>query len=107
MSARALITVPPVVRAGEVVEIRTLIAHPMETGHRADSNGQVVPRRIIRRFSCRLDGQVVFSAELHPAIAANPLVAFALRAQASGTLEFLWEGDEGFAHRQTATLRVA
>lgn len=107
MSARALITVPPVVRAGEVVEIRTLIAHPMETGHRADSNGQVVPRRIIRRFSCRLDGQVVFSAELHPAIAANPLIAFALRAQASGTLEFLWEGDEGFAHRQTAALRVA
>ena len=73
MSTRALITVPPVVRPGEVIEIRTLIAHPMETGHRADSNGQVVPRRIIRRFSCRLDGQVVFSAELHPAIAANPL----------------------------------
>jgi sulfur-oxidizing protein SoxZ len=107
MSTRALITVPPVVRPGEVVEIRTLIAHPMETGHRADSDGQVVPRRIIRRFSCRLDGQVVFSAELHPAIAANPLIAFPLRVQASGTLEFLWEGDEGFAHRQTATLRIA
>jgi sulfur-oxidizing protein SoxZ len=106
MSTRALITVPPVVRPGEVIEIRTLIAHPMETGHRADSNGQVVPRRIIRRFACRLDGQVVFSAELHPAIAANPLITFPLRAQASGTLEFLWEGDEGFAHRQTATLRV-
>ena len=106
MSTRALITVPPVVRPGEVIEIRTLIAHPMETGHRADSNGQVVPRRIIRRFSCRLDGQVVFSAELHPAIAANPLITFHLRAQASGMLEFLWEGDEGFAHRQTAALRV-
>jgi sulfur-oxidizing protein SoxZ len=66
----------------------------------------VVPRRIIRRFSCRLDGQVVFSAELHPAIAANPLITFHFRAQASGMLEFLWEGDEGFAHRQTATLRV-
>lgn len=107
MSTRAIITVPPVVRPGEVIEIRTLIAHPMETGHRADSNGQVVPRRIIRRFTCRLDAQVVFSAELHPAIAANPLIAFPLRAQASGTLEFLWEGDEGFVHRQTATLRVA
>jgi sulfur-oxidizing protein SoxZ len=107
MGTRAIVTVPPVARAGQVIEVRTLIAHPMETGHRADSNGQVVPRRIIRRFSCRLDGQLVFSAELHPAIAANPLVAFALRAQASGTLEFLWEGDEGFSHRQTAALRVA
>ncbi|MFY8084898.1 MAG: thiosulfate oxidation carrier complex protein SoxZ [Rubrivivax sp.] len=107
MGTRAIVTVPPVARAGQVIEVRTLIAHPMETGHRADSNGQVVPRRIIRRFSCRLDGQLVFSAQLHPAIAANPLVAFALRAQASGTLEFLWEGDEGFSHRQTAALRVA
>jgi len=107
MGTRAIVTVPPVARAGQVIEVRTLIAHPMETGHRADSNGQVMPRRIIRRFSCRLDGQLVFSAELHPAIAANPLVAFALRAQASGTLEFLWEGDEGFSHRQTAALRVA
>lgn len=107
MGTRAIVTVPPVARAGQVIEVRTLIAHPMETGHRADSNGQVVPRRIIRRFSCRLDGQLVFSAELHPAIAANPLIAFALRAQASGTLEFLWEGDEGFSHRQTAALRVA
>lgn len=107
MGTRAIVTVPPVARAGQVIEVRTLIAHPMETGHRADSNGQVMPRRIIRRFSCRLDGQLVFSAELHPAIAANPLIAFALRAQASGTLEFLWEGDEGFSHRQTAALRVA
>ena len=106
MSTRALVTLPPSARAGEVIEIRTLIAHPMETGHRADSQGQVVPRRIIRRFSCRLDGQPVFSADLHPAIAANPLITFSLRVQASGTLEFLWEGDEGFVHTQTAALKV-
>ena len=107
MTVRALITVPPVVRPGEVIEIRTLIAHPMETGHRADGQGGVVPRRILRRFSCRLDGQPVFSAELHPAVAANPLIAFPLRVQVSGTLECRWEGDDGFAHTQTATLRVA
>lgn len=106
MSTRAIITLPPAVRAGEVIEIRTLIAHPMETGHRADSQGQVVPRRIIRRFSCRLDGQPVFAADLHPAMAANPLIGFPLRAQRSGSLEFVWEGDEGFSHAQTVALRV-
>lgn len=105
-STRALITLPPTVRAGEVIEIRTLIAHPMETGHRADGQGGMVPRRILRRFACRLDGQPVFAADLHAAIAANPLIAFPLRAQRSGTLEFVWEGDEGFSHRQTATLQV-
>jgi sulfur-oxidizing protein SoxZ len=107
MTVRALITVPPVVRPSEVIEIRTLIAHPMETGHRSDGQGGVVPRLILRRFTCRLDGQPVFSAELHATVAANPLIAFPLRVQASGTLECRWEGDDGFAHTQTAALRVA
>ena len=107
MTVRALITVPSAIRPGEVIEIRTLIAHPMETGHRSDGQGGVVPRRIIRRFTCRLDGRTVFSADLHPAVAANPLIAFPLRVQVSGTLECRWEGDDGFAHTQTAALRVA
>jgi sulfur-oxidizing protein SoxZ len=107
MTVRALITIPPVVRPGEVIEIRTLIAHPMESGHRADGQGGVVPRRILRRFTCRLDGHPVFSAELHAAVAANPLIAFPLRVQMSGTLECRWEGDDGFSHTQTAALRVA
>jgi sulfur-oxidizing protein SoxZ len=106
MSTRALVTLPPRVRAGEPFEIRTLIAHPMETGHGADGAGGTVPRRIIRRFTCRLDGRTVFSAELHPAIAANPYLAFDLVAQASGRLEFTWEGDEGFVHGERAELRV-
>ena len=106
MTVRALITVPPAIRPGEVIEIRTLIAHPMETGHRSDGQGGVVPRRILRRFTCRLDGQPVFSAELHPAIAANPYLAFHTVATDSGTLTFEWQGDRGFAHTERRDLRV-
>jgi len=98
--------VPARVRAGEPFEVRTLVSHPMETGHRADGAGGTIPRRIIRRFGCRLDGRLVFSAELHAAIAANPYLAFDLVAQASGRLEFTWEGDEGFVHRESVELRV-
>lgn len=104
--ARTLIHIPPQVRRGEVFEVRTTIAHPMETGYRPDDSGQVVPRDIIRRFSCALDGATVFSAELHPAIAANPYLAFFVRAEASGTLSFSWEGDHGFAQTQTVALTV-
>jgi sulfur-oxidizing protein SoxZ len=106
VSTRALVTLPPRIRAGEPFEVRTLIAHPMESGHRADGAGGTVPRRIIRRFTCRLDGRLVFSAELHPAIAANPSLAFDLVAQAGGRLDFTWEGDEGFAHAQSVDIRV-
>lgn len=103
---RAIVTLPASARRGEVVEVRTLVAHPMETGHRADSEGQVVPRSIIRRFSCRYDGDVVFSADLHPAIAANPLIVFHTVATVTGPLTCRWEGDNGFAHQHTVTLQV-
>lgn len=103
---RAIVTLPPSARRGEVVEIRALVAHPMETGHRADHEGRVVPRNIIRRFSCRYDGETVFSADLHAAIAANPLIVFHTVATVTGPLTCTWEGDGGFAHQHVATLQV-
>jgi sulfur-oxidizing protein SoxZ len=104
--ARALIRTPATVRRGEVFEVQALIAHPMETGHRPGSDGRILPRDIIRRFVCRYNGAVVFSADLYPAIAANPYLGFNLRAVASGTLTFQWEGDNGFAQTETATITV-
>ena len=83
-----------------------MVAHPMETGHRADGAGGVVPQQIVRRFTCRLEGEVIFRAQLHAAIAANPFVAFYAVARQGGTLSFVWEGDAGFAHTHTATLVV-
>jgi sulfur-oxidizing protein SoxZ len=105
--ARTLIHAPTTARKGEVIEIRTLIAHPMETGYRAGSDGRTLPRDILRRFTCRYNGEVVFSAELHPAIAANPHLAFHVVASASGTLSFTWEGDNGFAQTESAAITVA
>ncbi len=105
--ARTLIHVPPSPRRGEVIEIRTTIAHPMETGFRPDAVGQLVPRDILRRLSCRYNGELVFSAELFSAVAANPYVAFCVTASASGSLVFQWEGDHGFAQTETVPITVA
>ena len=103
--ARTLITVPKTARRGEVIEIRTLIAHPMETGFRTGDGGAAVPRNLIRRFTCRYGDDVVFAAQLFPAISANPLLSFFAVATDSGTLTFTWEGDNGF--RQTETVAIA
>ncbi|MEO6407211.1 MAG: thiosulfate oxidation carrier complex protein SoxZ [Burkholderiaceae bacterium] len=104
--ARALLTVPKTARRGEVIEIRALIAHPMETGYRPGAEGQILPRDLIRRFVCRYDGEVVFSADLYAAIAANPYLAFTTVATTSGTLEFQWEGDNGFAQTERVQITV-
>ena len=79
----------------------------METGYRPGADGQTLPRDLIRRFTCRYEGEVVFSAELYAAVAANPYLAFTTVATTSGKLEFAWEGDHGFAQTESVTLTVA
>ena len=103
---RALIQLPQAVRRGEVFEVRTLVGHAMETGYRRDSDGRMLPRDIVRRVECRYGGEVVFSAELHPAIAANPYLACHLVATSSGPLTVSWSGDNGFQHSESAQLEV-
>ena len=104
--ANALINVPARARRGEVIEIKTLVSHPMETGYRRTQLGAPIPRDIIRRFVCTYNGTEVFSADLHPAIAANPFIVFSTVAIESGTLGFSWTGDNGFSVTESATISV-
>lgn len=104
--ARALITVPSTVRRGEPVMVRAIIAHPMETGFRPGADGRILPRDIIRRFTCRHNGELVFGAELFSAVSANPFFEFHARLDDSGTLVCSWEGDNGFAQSESVTITV-
>lgn len=104
--ARVVVNVPKEAKRGEVIEIRTLAGHPMETGFRRTQLGELIPRDIIRQFVCTYNGVEIFRAELHPAIAANPLLSFTTLATESGKLEFRWTGDNGYSATQSATISV-
>jgi len=104
--ASALINVPARARRGEIIEVKTLISHPMETGYRRSQVGEPIPRDIIRLFVCTYNGVEVFRAELHPAIAANPFIAFPALATESGTLAFHWTGDNGFSATESVAIAV-
>jgi sulfur-oxidizing protein SoxZ len=104
--ARTLVNVPKTARAGEVIEIKAMIAHPMETGFRLNAQGQARPRHIIRRFACAYDGAEVFAADFHPAVSANPFVAFTTVATRSGVLTFSWTDDRGTTETATAEITV-
>ena len=93
--ARVLINFPQRAKRGEIIEIKTLIQHPMETGYRLDSKGAAIPRDIISRFICAYNGDEVFRAELSPAMSANPFIAFSTLATESGELVFSWIDDNG------------
>jgi sulfur-oxidizing protein SoxZ len=89
------IVLPAKARRGEVIEIRALAQHVMETGHRRTDMGVPIPRDIIERFVVTYDGEEVFSAELGPGIAANPYFAFTTTATRSGELVFTWTDGKG------------
>ena len=92
---RALISLPAKTKRGEIVEIRAMIAHPMETGFRPDAQGKLIARDIVNRFECLFGGEQVFACDLFPAISANPYLSFTMIAEASGELTFRWRDDSG------------
>ena len=104
--SNALVNVPARARRGEVIEIKTLVSHAMETGYRRTELGAPIPRDIIRRFVCTYNGTEVFRAELHPAIAANPFFVFSTVATESGSLAFHWTGDNGFSMAESVAITV-
>ena len=104
--ARAILKVPERARRGEIIELRAIVGHVMETGFRHTEKGALVPRDIIRQMACRYNGVEIFRADFHPAVAANPLVVFYTIATESGRIEFHWTGDNGFTVTERATITV-
>jgi len=106
MTAQALIHVPKKAKRGEVIEVRTMISHVMESGFRRSQSGEPIPRNIITNFSCTYDGVEVCRVVLYPAMTANPFLIFRTIATASGKLVFNWTGDNGFSAEESATIEV-
>lgn len=100
------IRVPEQARAGEVVEIRALIMHPMENGFNVDSQGTTIPVHIITDFVCAYDGAEVFRVKLEPGLSANPYFSFYLKATKTGPVDFTWTDQDGTVTTASATLTV-
>ena len=100
------IKLPESTKVGEVIEIKTLISHVMETGQRRGTDGNLVPRSIINNFTAKYAGAEVFKAELHPGISANPYLSFFMKVPGPGEFEFSWTEDGGKQITEKAKLNV-
>ncbi|NNU79251.1 thiosulfate oxidation carrier complex protein SoxZ [Halovulum dunhuangense] len=98
---------PKTATPGEVVVLKTLISHPMESGQRRDSDGNIIPRSIINRFTCTYGGETVIEMELHGAISTNPYIEFEAKVPASGEFVFTWYDDDGDVYEERAEVTVA
>lgn len=104
--ARALINVPGKAKRGEIIQIKTLVSHPMETGYRHTTTGVRIPRDIINLFVCTYNDEEIFRAELFPAITANPFLSFYTLATESGTIAFKWTDDHGNTQTESVNITI-
>jgi sulfur-oxidizing protein SoxZ len=100
------VSAPSAAKRGEVIELKAMIQHDMETGYRRDEYGRPIARDILKHFECRYNGEIVFRAELFPGIAANPFLSFYTTATESGTLLFRWVDQNGQEWQEQVQLEV-
>jgi sulfur-oxidizing protein SoxZ len=100
------IKIPEAAKVGDVIEIKTLISHVMETGQRRDKDGKIVPRMIINSFVATFEGKEVLRTELHPGTSANPYISFFMRVPGPGAFEFTWVDDNGVKVSEKLNLTV-
>lgn len=93
--ARSRIKLPKTAAAGEIIKIKAQVNHPMESGHRTDTEGTVIPRKLVNKFQCMFNEAVVFSCDFDTSVSSNPYLEFRARVDESGTFRFLWTEDDG------------
>ena len=104
--ATTRIVMPDKARKGEVIEIKTIIQHVMETGYRRDYQGVAIPRDIIKRYTVTYAGAEVFTADMTQGVAANPYFAFSTQAVETGEVVFTWTDEKGETTVVTKKLTV-
>jgi len=80
---------------GDVVTVRAMVAHPMETGLRKQASGEMIARNIISAFTCTLGGEALFSWQPEPAVSPSPYLEFRFIASSGGALVMQWTDDAG------------
>jgi len=105
--AKPRIKVPKTASAGDVIKIKALVSHTMESGQRKDKEGNVIPRKIINKFECSFNGQTVFGCDIDPAVSANPFIEFRAKVAESGTFHFKWTDDDGTVIEGEKSIEVA
>lgn len=101
------VKVPKTAAAGDVITIKTLISHKMESGQRKDGDGNTIPRSIINRFTCDFNGENVIDVTLEPAISTNPFLQFDAIVPEAGEFKFTWYDDDGDVYETAKNIAIS
>jgi sulfur-oxidizing protein SoxZ len=106
MSVKPRIKLPDTINLGDVIEVKTLVSHVMETGQRKDKDGKTIPRNIVNAFTAVFEGKTVFEAKLQPGTSSNPFITFFMKVNGPGELVFTWTDDTGATITGSAPVKI-
>ena len=72
MAEKPRLKLPKEAKKGEIIEIKTLMPHVMQTGLLKDKDGKTIPRKILNKFVCTVAGKQVFAADFETTCTAFP-----------------------------------
>jgi sulfur-oxidizing protein SoxZ len=95
---KARVKVPKKAEVGEIVEIKTLISHPMHSGRAVDSD--------INSFTANFNGKTIFKVDMRPSVSSNPFLVFPFKVTEAGTFDFIWVEDGGQEYTASKKLKL-
>ena len=100
------VKVPKKAAAGDVITIKSLISHKMESGQRKGDDGNLIPRSIINRFTADFNGQNVIDVTIEPAVSTNPYFEFEAMVPEAGEFKFTWYDDDGSVYETAKKIAI-
>lgn len=90
---------------GDTVDLRVLMLHPMETGQRKNSRGEIVPLHFIQSVVITHNGKTVLDAQWSQAVARNPFLGLRIKgAKAGDKISVTWVDNKGDKRTDEATV---
>lgn len=106
LTRRPRLKLPSTAAVGDVIEIRTLLEHPMETGLRKTPDGRQIERDILASFKVEANGSPLLNVDFRNATSANPYLVFHARISGPTDFRFVWTHEDGRSIDAVARVEV-
>ena len=91
----------------DVVTVKALMTHPMETGLRKDKeSGNLIPANFIQTITCESAGQPIMTGNWNATVSKNPYLSFKFKGGNKGDeFKLSWVENTGATGSATAKIK--
>src|SRR2546426_12604908 len=100
--------IPSSIRPGDIVQVRSLVIHPMERVER-DAQGKIIQKNYnyVNKVIVTYLGKTILTFDTSQGVAENPFFSFTFRATAPGPLKVEFLDTTGGRFERTADVKLS